>query len=105
MVVWLKNAGAADRKAAGIEQRRAEGLPVASSAGALSQVRREQLEDIDPAWCPAWPAQWQRAFHLTRMHLVAGGLLPVSPGDVWCRGVDTARQRPTAACGPGRRLS
>ncbi|MFE7403406.1 hypothetical protein [Streptomyces sp. NPDC057557] len=33
-----------------------------SSAGALSDERREQLEDIDPSWCPAWPlVGWQRA--------------------------------------------
>ncbi|MFF5945769.1 Helicase associated domain protein, partial [Streptomyces althioticus] len=43
--VWLKNARAAARKAAEVEQRRAQGLPVGSSAGALSQERREQLED------------------------------------------------------------
>jgi hypothetical protein len=64
MGTWLKNARAAARKAAEIEQRRAEGLP-AQSAGALSEDRREQLEDIDPAWCPTWPVEWQRAFHLT----------------------------------------
>ncbi|WP_376788378.1 Helicase associated domain protein [Streptomyces sp. A144] len=50
--IWLKNQRAAARKAAEIEQRRAEGLPVPSAAGALSGERREQLEDIDPSWCP-----------------------------------------------------
>lgn len=69
--IWLKNARAAARKAAEIEQRRAEGLPVQSSAGALSDERREQLEDIDPSWCPAWPVEWQRAFPLVRLHLEA----------------------------------
>ncbi|MFP1630063.1 helicase associated domain-containing protein [Streptomyces sp. 5K101] len=33
-----------------------------SSAGALSEERREQLEDIDPSWCPTWPVEWQRTF-------------------------------------------
>ncbi|MFD7479878.1 helicase associated domain-containing protein [Streptomyces sp. NPDC059837] len=55
--VWLKNARAAARKAMDIEQRRTEGLPVQSSAGALSDDRREQLEDIDPSWCPTWPVE------------------------------------------------
>ncbi len=53
--IWLKNQRAAARKAQEVEQRRAEGLPVQSAAGALAEVRREQLEDIDPSWCPAWP--------------------------------------------------
>ncbi|MGR6968022.1 Helicase associated domain protein [Streptomyces cynarae] len=89
--LWLKNARAAARKAAEIEQRRAEGLPVESVAGALSQERREQLEDIDPSWCPAWPVEWQRAFHLTRLHLEAGGALPTSPGEVVHQGEDLGR--------------
>ncbi|WP_406472568.1 Helicase associated domain protein [Streptomyces platensis] len=90
--IWLKNARAAARKAAEIEQRRAEGLPVESSAGALSDERREQLEDIDPSWCPSWPVEWQRAFHLTRMHLEEiGGELPTEPGVVVHRGEDLGR--------------
>ncbi|MFF7610241.1 Helicase associated domain protein [Streptomyces parvulus] len=89
--IWLKNARAAARKAQEIEQRRAEGLPVPSSAGALSEVRREQLEDIDPSWCPTWPVEWQRAFHLTRMHLDAGRPLPTGPGGVVHQGEDLGR--------------
>ncbi|MDG9695390.1 Helicase associated domain protein [Streptomyces sp. DH17] len=89
--IWLKNQRAAARRAAEIEQRRAEGLPVESSAGALSYERREQLEDIDPSWCPSWPVEWQRAFHLTRMHLEAGGELPMKPGTVVHQGEDLGR--------------
>ncbi|MFG2865959.1 Helicase associated domain protein [Streptomyces sioyaensis] len=89
--IWLKNARAAARKAQENEQRRAEGLPVQSSAGALSDERREQLEDIDPSWCPAWPVEWQRAFHLTRLHLEAGRPLPTAPGDVMHQGEDLGR--------------
>jgi superfamily II DNA or RNA helicase len=89
--IWLKNQRAAARKAADIEQRRAEGLPVPSAAGALSGERRERLEDIDPAWCPAWPVEWQRAFHLVRIHLEAGHPLPTSPGDVVQQGEDLGR--------------
>ncbi|MGA5901165.1 Helicase associated domain protein [Streptomyces venetus] len=89
--IWLKNARAAARKAAEIEQRRAEGLPVQSSAGALSHERREQLEDIDPSWCPAWAVEWQRAFHLLRLHLEAGGALPMEPGAVVHQDEDLGR--------------
>ncbi|MER6126212.1 Helicase associated domain protein [Streptomyces sp. NPDC001795] len=89
--IWLKNARAAARRAADIEQRRAEGLPVGSSAGALSEERREQLEDIDPSWCPTWPVEWQRAFHQVRLHLDAGGTLPMSPGEVVHQGEDLGR--------------
>ncbi|WP_031143931.1 MULTISPECIES: DEAD/DEAH box helicase [Streptomyces] len=89
--IWLKNARAAARKAAEIEQCRAEGLPVQSAVGALSQERREQLEEIDPSWCPTWPVEWQRAFHLTRQHLEAGGELPMEPGTVVHQGEDLGR--------------
>ncbi|NED14571.1 DEAD/DEAH box helicase [Streptomyces sp. SID9124] len=89
--IWLKNARAAARRAAGNEQRRAEGLPVESSAGALAEERREQLEDIDPAWCPAWPVEWQRCFHLVRLHLAAGRPLPTEPGAVMDQGEDLGR--------------
>lgn len=58
------------------------------SAGALSEERREQLEDIDPSWCPTWPVAWQRAFHLTRHHLDTGGTLPTTAGHVVHQGED-----------------
>ncbi|MFF8387886.1 Helicase associated domain protein [Streptomyces kanasensis] len=89
--IFLKNARAAARKAAEIEQRRAEGLPVESSAGALTEARREQLEDIDASWCPSWPVTWQRCFHLVRMHLDAGEALPAEPGKVVRQGEDLGR--------------
>ncbi|MEU1711109.1 Helicase associated domain protein [Streptomyces sp. NPDC005706] len=89
--LYLKNARAAARRAVVEEQRRAEGLPVQSAAGALSQERREQLDDIDPAWCPAWPIDWQRCFHLTRQHLDTGGTLPTQPGTVVRQGEDLGR--------------
>ncbi|MFJ9836449.1 Helicase associated domain protein [Streptomyces sp. NPDC101169] len=89
---WLKNQRAAARKAVEIQQRRAEGLPVQAAAGALSDERREQLDDIDPAWCPAWPIDWQRRFHLTRQHLAeTGGALPTEPGVVIRQGDDLGR--------------
>ena len=89
--IFLKNARAAVRKAAEIEQRRAEGLPVQSSAGALPEERREQLEAIDASWCPSWPVTWQRCFHLVRMHLDAGEALPTEAGEVLRQGEDLGR--------------
>ncbi|MFE8940921.1 Helicase associated domain protein [Streptomyces sp. NPDC007872] len=89
--IWLKNARAAARRAAKLEQRQAEGLPVESWAGALSEARREQLEEIDPSWCPSWPVEWQRAFHLVRQHLDEGGVLPVAAGEVVRQGEDLGR--------------
>ncbi|WP_078493436.1 DEAD/DEAH box helicase [Streptomyces sp. PVA_94-07] len=89
--IFLKNARAAARKAQENEQRRAEGLPVESSAGALSDERREQLEEIDASWCPSWPVTWQRCFHLVRMHLDAGETLPTEAGDVVRQGEDLGR--------------
>ncbi|MGC5400826.1 Helicase associated domain protein [Streptomyces sp. DT20] len=89
--IWLKNARAAARKAAEIEQRRGEGLPVESSAGALSDTRREQLEEIDASWCPSWPVTWQRSFRLVRIHLDAGEALPTEAGDILRQGEDLGR--------------
>ncbi|GGV87462.1 helicase [Streptomyces griseoloalbus] len=89
--IWLKNQRAAARRAAEIEQRRAQGLPVRSAAGALSEERREQLEDIDPSWCPTWSVEWQRCFHLVRMRLEAGGELLTEPGSVVYQGEDLGR--------------
>ncbi|MFI2549168.1 helicase associated domain-containing protein [Streptomyces rochei] len=90
--IWLKNQRAAARKAQEIEQRRAEGPPVQSATGALAEVRREQLEDIDPSWCPAWPVEWQHAFHLVRLHLDASETLPTDTGDVVHQGEDLGRR-------------
>ncbi|MFE0686432.1 Helicase associated domain protein [Streptomyces sp. NPDC058961] len=89
--IFLKNARAAARKAQENEQRRDEGLPVESSAGSLSETRREQLEEIDASWCPSWPVTWQRAFHLVRVHLDSGEALPTEVGDLVRQGEDLGR--------------
>ncbi|WP_093699426.1 DEAD/DEAH box helicase [Streptomyces sp. 2231.1] len=80
--IWLKNTRAAARKIADT---------VESVSGGLSEERREQLDDIDPAWCPNWPIDWQRSFHLTRQHLDTGGALPAGPGAVVRQGEDLGR--------------
>lgn len=89
--IWLKNARAAARNAAENEHRRAEGLSVESSVWTMPESRREQLEDIDPSWCPPWPVTWQRNFHLVRIHLYTGGTLPTTAGEVLRQGEDLGR--------------
>ncbi|MFB6811083.1 Helicase associated domain protein [Streptomyces sp. NPDC056387] len=74
--VWVKNQRAAARR---------------TGPGALPDERREALEAIDASWCPAWEISWQRAFHLTRVHLDAGGRLPLAPGEVVVQGEDLGR--------------
>ncbi|MGW5345250.1 Helicase associated domain protein [Streptomyces sp. NPDC004050] len=74
--IWVKNQRAAARR---------------QGPGSLSEERREALEAVDASWCPAWEVSWQRAFHLTRVHLDAGGRLPLRPGEVLVQGEDLGR--------------
>ncbi|MFI5877617.1 Helicase associated domain protein [Streptomyces sp. NPDC051445] len=85
---WLKNQRAAARRA---EDHLAEGPQAGSGSGGLSRERRRALEEIDPAWCPAWPVAWQRCFHLARMHLQSGGSLPEREGVLLVQGEDIGR--------------
>ncbi|MDX2709318.1 hypothetical protein PV350_41730 [Streptomyces sp. PA03-6a] len=71
-----------------IAQRRETGLPVGSTAGALSEERRDALEAIDPSWCPSWPVVWQRSYRLCRRLIEDGRPLPVVPGEVSVQGED-----------------
>jgi hypothetical protein len=86
--VWLKNLRTAGRKLAEIEARREADLPVGSTAGALTEERRDALEAIDPSWCPAWPVAWQRCYKLCRGLIEAGTELPTAPGQMTLQGED-----------------
>ncbi|MBM9506679.1 Helicase associated domain protein [Streptomyces sp. KK5PA1] len=86
--VWTKNLRTAGRKLAEIEARREAGLPVGSTAGALTEERRDALEAIDPSWCPAWPVVWQRCYKLCRNLIEAGTALPTAPGQMTLQGED-----------------
>ncbi|MEU8825465.1 Helicase associated domain protein [Streptomyces sp. NPDC048636] len=79
--VWLKNQRAAARRAVG-------GRAGEQPAGGLSAQRRQELEDIDPAWCPVWPIAWQRCFRLAHIHQSAGGTLPEESGMLIIQGED-----------------
>ncbi|MFC4516292.1 Helicase associated domain protein [Streptomyces ehimensis] len=88
---WAKNMRTAARLADAIAERRQAGLPVESSAKALSEARREALEEIDPGWCPVWDAGWQRCFRLAQAHVESGGTMPVVAGEVIVQGEDLGR--------------
>ncbi|MYS19235.1 Helicase associated domain-containing protein [Streptomyces sp. DvalAA-14] len=85
--VWAKNLRTAGRRTVEIEARREAGLPVGSTAGTLTEERRDELEAIDPSWCPAWPVAWQRAYVLCRQLIEAGAPLP-APGEATVQGED-----------------
>ncbi|WP_406251950.1 Helicase associated domain protein, partial [Streptomyces atratus] len=89
--VWAKNARAAARKAAQVAELRAAGLPVPSAAGAMTEARQDQLDAIDPGWCPAWDTGWQRCYRLVQNHIQAGGTLPEAAGNVVVQGEDLGR--------------
>ncbi|MFI0241748.1 Helicase associated domain protein [Streptomyces sp. NPDC016845] len=88
---WAKNQRAAAKRADVIAQRRAAGQPVGSAAGALAQSRREQLDAVDPGWCPVWDTAWQRCFRLVQARVRAGGRLPTGAGDIVVQGEDLGR--------------
>jgi hypothetical protein len=71
-----------------VEARREQGLPVGSTAGVLTEERRDALEAIDPSWCPAWPVAWQRAYYLCRTLITVGAPLPTAPGQTTLQGED-----------------
>ncbi|WP_406865213.1 helicase associated domain-containing protein [Streptomyces solicamelliae] len=74
--VWLKNQRAAARQ------------DKAGQGAGLSVERRRALEAIDPSWCPSWPVAWQRCFHLARLHVRGGGVLPEGSGCLVVQGED-----------------
>ncbi|MFF7705414.1 DEAD/DEAH box helicase [Streptomyces lydicus] len=88
---WLKKQRAAARRADENARLREEGRPVQNVAGALTEARRDLLEDIDPGWCPAWPVSWQRAYRLVVAHLEATGSLPAPLDQVVVMGEDLGR--------------
>ncbi|MFF3787994.1 hypothetical protein [Streptomyces sp. NPDC001933] len=89
--VRAKNARAADRKAREDEELRAAGRPVPSAAGAMTETRQDELDAVDPGWCPVWETGWQRCYRLVQNYVQAGGTLPEAAGDVVVQGEDLGR--------------
>ncbi|MET8241924.1 Helicase associated domain protein [Streptomyces sp. NPDC005078] len=84
--IWLKNQRAAAHRAHNAETPEQQtDRPVASS---VSTERWQELDDIDPSWCPSWPVAWQRCFHLARTHLSGGRPLPEESGLLLIQGED-----------------
>ncbi|MEV6147391.1 helicase associated domain-containing protein [Streptomyces sp. NPDC051992] len=73
------------------EELRAVDRPAPSSAGAMAKARQDELDAIDPGWCPAWDTGWQRCYRLVQIHVQAGGTLPEVAGDVVVQGEDLGR--------------
>ncbi|MER5450607.1 Helicase associated domain protein [Streptomyces sp. NPDC002766] len=78
--LWLKNQRAAVRQDKG-----------GQGAVGLSAQRRRALENIDPSWCPSWSVSWQRCFHLARLHVRSGEVLPEESGCLVVQGEDLGR--------------
>ncbi|MFI0976438.1 Helicase associated domain protein [Streptomyces sp. NPDC021093] len=88
---WAKNMRKAAKTADTLTERREAGLPVGSEAGALSEGRRDALDEIDPGWYPAWNSGWQRRLRLTQQHLKDGGAVPTRPGELVVQGEDLGK--------------
>ncbi|WP_408649605.1 helicase associated domain-containing protein, partial [Kitasatospora sp. CMC57] len=84
----LKNLRTAQRRIEALEKRAEAGETSLDWSGALSAERKAALDAIDPAWCPAWPVEWQRCFALAWRHVKAGGSLAGDPGAVVVQGED-----------------
>ncbi|WP_406156442.1 helicase associated domain-containing protein [Streptomyces sp. NBC_01005] len=89
--VRAKNARAAARRVRENEELRAASRPVTSAASAMTGARQDELDAIDPGWCPAWDTGWQRCYRLVHNHVQAGGTLPEAEGDVVVQGKDLGR--------------
>ncbi|MCX4851978.1 helicase associated domain-containing protein [Streptomyces sp. NBC_00893] len=57
----------------------------------MTEARRDELDAIDPGWCPVWDTGWQRCYRLVQNHVQAGGTLPTAEGDVVVQGEDLGR--------------
>jgi len=97
--VWAKNQRAAARRARENAERREYGETAVTGTGELPPSRLDALDAVDPAWCPVWGIDWQRAFHLTHAHVRAGGTLPVQAGEVIVQGEDLGAWTTTQRAG------
>ncbi|MFI5774940.1 helicase associated domain-containing protein [Streptomyces sp. NPDC051658] len=57
----------------------------------MTRARQEELDAIDPGWCPVWDTGWQRCLRLVQNHVQAGETLPTADGDGVVQGEDLGR--------------
>ncbi|MFG3532434.1 helicase associated domain-containing protein [Streptomyces sp. NPDC047917] len=57
----------------------------------MTEARRDELDAIDPGWCPVWDTGWQRGYRLVQNHVRAGAPQPETVGDVVVQGEDLGR--------------
>ncbi|MFQ6144425.1 Helicase associated domain protein [Streptomyces seoulensis] len=96
---WARNQRQAARRTLQNALRRAAGETGVPSTGELTQARQEALDAVDPGWCPAWDAGWQRALRLCQNHARAGGTLPSAAGEVIVHGEDLGAWAATQRAG------
>ncbi|MFJ6701144.1 Helicase associated domain protein [Streptomyces sp. NPDC091272] len=93
---WAKNLRTAARLTdTRLRELEEQGIEVCDDddvvAGGLSWKRREELDKVDPGWCPAWDAGWQRCLRLAQNHVKRGGTLPTEAGVLLVQGEDIGR--------------
>ncbi|MFF2149418.1 helicase associated domain-containing protein [Kitasatospora sp. NPDC058190] len=87
----MKNLRTAQRRTEALQRRAEAGEQGLDWAGVLTADRKAALDEIDPAWCPAWSVEWQRCFALVWRHIKDGGALAgAAPGSVVVQGEDLA---------------
>ncbi|WP_327071825.1 DEAD/DEAH box helicase [Kitasatospora sp. NBC_01302] len=87
----MKNLRTAQRRTEALQRRAEAGETGLDWTGALTADRKAALDEIDPAWCPAWSVEWQRCFALAWRHVKDGGTLAgAAPGSVVVQGEDLA---------------
>ncbi|WP_404871092.1 Helicase associated domain protein (plasmid) [Kitasatospora griseola] len=87
----LKNWRTAQRRTETLQRRAEAGETGLDWTGAFPADRKAAVDEIDPAWCPAWAVEWQRCFTLAWRHVNDGGELAGSaPGTVVVQGEDLA---------------
>ncbi|MET9498160.1 helicase associated domain-containing protein [Streptomyces sp. NPDC006552] len=77
---WAKHMRDAARITDGSPWRRDAGETVGLEAGALTEERRQALDEIDPGWCPPWDTGWLCvACFSCRRTWSTGGVCPPRP--------------------------
>ncbi|MET8747800.1 hypothetical protein [Streptomyces sp. NPDC004728] len=57
----------------------------------MSEARGDELDAIDPGWCPVWDTRWQPCLRLVQNRVPADGKLHTAHGDVVVQGKDLGR--------------